>query len=105
MEINLKGTPKEVAALAPELQERQDVEDEIAANKATYLAWKEDLKRTGKTPSDAVAWCKARGFTEYADRLEQFIDQMEGSERAANAVPFHRTPDPAAPGTPAASAP
>ena len=81
MEMTLKGTPKENAAPVPELQERQNVAEEIAENKTTYLAWKEDLKRTGQTPSDAVAWCRARGFTEYADRLERFIDQMEGSEQ------------------------
>ena len=61
----------------------QGAEDEIAMNKATYLTWKEDLKRNGKTPSDAVAWCRARGFAEYADRLDRFIDQMEGSEQTA----------------------
>lgn len=79
MEMTLKGTPKEIAAPVPELQERQDAEDEIAANKATYLAWKEDLERTGITPSDTVAWCRDRGFTEYADRLEKAISQMEES--------------------------
>lgn len=80
MEMTLKGTPKEFAALAPETQERLDVEDEIAMNKAAYSAWKKDWERTGKTPSDAVAWCRDRGFTEYADWLESFILQMEGSD-------------------------
>ena len=49
-------------------------------NRETYLAWKKDWERTGKTPSDAVAWCRARGFTGYADWLESFILQMEGSD-------------------------
>ena len=58
----------------------QGVEDEIAMNKETYLAWKQDLERTGKTPSDAVVQCRARGMGAYADWLEGFILQMEGSD-------------------------
>ena len=76
----METNPKEFAALVPETQERQNTEDEIAANKATYLAWKADLERTGKTPSDAVAQCRDRGMDGYADWLESLISQMEGSD-------------------------
>ena len=78
--MTLKDTPKETAAPVPELQERQDVAEEIAENKETYLAWKKDLGRTGKTPSDAVAQCRARGMDGYADWLESFISQMEATD-------------------------
>ena len=57
----------------------QGAESEIAGNKATYSAWKKDLERTGKTPSDAVAQCRARGMNGYADWLESIIEQMEGA--------------------------
>ncbi len=80
MEVTIKGTHEEIAALVLELQERQAVEDEIAENRATYSAWKEDLKRTGQTPADAIARCRALGLTDYADRLGKAILQMEGSD-------------------------
>ena len=45
----------------------------------TYKKWKQELERRGRTPSDAVAWCKEQGLpADYVESLEVLISEMEG---------------------------
>lgn len=44
----------------------------------TYEKWKQELERRGRTPSDAVVWCREQGLpADYVGRLEAFISKME----------------------------
>lgn len=44
----------------------------------TYEKWKQEQERRGRTPSDAVAWCKEQGLpADYVEGLEELISEME----------------------------
>ena len=46
---------------------------------ATYEKWKQEWTKHGKTPDDAVAWCKEQGLpADYVESLEELISEMEG---------------------------
>ncbi len=46
---------------------------------ATYEKWKRECAKHGRTPSDAVAWCKEQGLpADYVEGLEKLIPEMEG---------------------------
>ena len=45
----------------------------------TYLVWKQDLQKNGKTPEDAVAFARKHGGEGYAEMLAQFIEKMEAA--------------------------
>lgn len=46
---------------------------------ATYEKWKQEWTKHGKTPDDAVAWCREQGLpVDYAESLEELISEMEG---------------------------
>lgn len=49
------------------------------ANLGTYLAWKQDLQKNGKTPEDAVVFARQHGGEGYAEMLAQFIEKMEAA--------------------------
>lgn len=46
-------------------------------NRATYEAWKGSWVSSGKTLEDAVDAAREQGGDAYAERLKQFIDEME----------------------------
>lgn len=46
---------------------------------ATYEKWKRECAKHGRTPDDAVAWCKEQGLpADYVEGLEELISEMEG---------------------------
>lgn len=46
---------------------------------ATYEKWKQEWTKHGRTPDDAVAWCKEQGLpADYVEGLEALISEMEG---------------------------
>ena len=46
---------------------------------ATYEKWKQEWTKHGRTPDDAVAWCKEQGLpADYVEGLEVLISEMEG---------------------------
>ena len=84
MEVIVKGTHKEIVALILALQEQKEQEEtnsDFDENREAYLAWKEKLARTGRTPSDAIAQFRANGMNEYADQVERFILRINQGEQ------------------------
>ena len=46
---------------------------------ATYEKWKRECAKHGRTPDEAVAWCKEQGLpADYVEGLEELISEMEG---------------------------
>lgn len=58
------------------------LDEETRDNLETYLRWKEECARKGKTPMDMVQFVRTMGQDDYADDLESLILKMEslGSE-------------------------
>lgn len=48
-------------------------------NKESYLAWKQELAKKGKTPEDLLALYEAEGMEEYVCTIRDLIRQMEES--------------------------
>lgn len=51
---------------------------------ATYEKWKRECAKHGRTPDDAVAWCKEQGLpADYVEVLEELISEMEAPKQSA----------------------
>lgn len=50
---------------------------ELPNNRDTYMRWKADVEKAGKTPADMIELARNMGMPEYAKQLEAFISQME----------------------------
>ncbi|MBR2311299.1 MAG: hypothetical protein IKA47_12340 [Oscillospiraceae bacterium] len=55
----------------------EDLPELRECSKKAYEAWKAELATKGKTPTDAVAYCRSIGMVAYADTLEEIIKEFE----------------------------
>lgn len=51
----------------------EDLPELRECSKKAYEAWKAELATKGKTPTDAVAYCRSIGMVAYADMLAEII--------------------------------